>query len=213
MKILIRNDSVVIEGYVNAVERNSNPLVSRIGRFIERIRKGAFSNALKRSDDVHLLLNHDWNKDWGSLMRGNLELAEDNIGLFARATITEPEGIEKARRGDFVGWSFGFKDVPNGVEVGTEKGMMLREVKDLDLKEVSILDRTRKPAYDGTLIWARSEEDIHFRSDEFIDEVEVIDETDETREIQPQQEEHPEAIKVIDYSIYDSMIAEMKGEK
>ena len=52
MKILIRSDSIVVEGYVNSIERNSKPLWSRLGRFIERIQKGAFFNALKRNDDV-----------------------------------------------------------------------------------------------------------------------------------------------------------------
>ena len=34
MKIQIREDSVEIEGYVNAIERNSKPLMSRIGKFV-----------------------------------------------------------------------------------------------------------------------------------------------------------------------------------
>ena len=154
MKINIREDSVEIEGYVNAIERNSKPLMSRIGRFIERICKGAFKKALKRNDDVHILLNHDWNRDLGSTRQGNLELEEDNIGLHARATITDPDVVEKARKGQLVGWSFGFQD--RDVENSTEQGMPLRAVKDLDLFEVSILDRSRSPAYEGTLVSARS---------------------------------------------------------
>ena len=55
MKINIRADSVEIEGYVNAIERNSKPLWSRMGQFIERICKGAFKKALKRNDDVKIL--------------------------------------------------------------------------------------------------------------------------------------------------------------
>ena len=110
MKVNIREDSVEIEGYVNAIERNSKPLFSRVGQFIERICKGAFKKALRRNDDVKILLNHDWNRELGSTKKGNLELEEDNIGLKARATITDPEVIEKARNGDLVGWSFGFTD-------------------------------------------------------------------------------------------------------
>lgn len=171
MKINIREDKVEIEGYVNAIERNSKPLMSRIGRFIERICKGAFKKAIKRNDDVHILLNHDWNRDLGSTKQGNLQLEEDNIGLHARATITDPEVVEKARKGDLVGWSFGFQD--RDVENSTEQGMPLRAVKDLDLFEVSILDRSRSPAYEGTLVSARSvdgEQQIHFRGEEMIDE-------------------------------------------
>ena len=239
MKINIREDSVEIEGYVNAIERNSKPLMSRIGRFIERICKGAFKKALKRNDDVHILLNHDWNRDLGSTRQGNLELEEDNIGLHARATITDPDVVEKARKGQLVGWSFGFQD--RDVENSTEQGMPLRAVKDLDLFEVSILDRSRSPAYEGTLVSARSvdgEQQYHFRGEEMIDEPEVkettenvdkpaedvnetLEQTEETRD-EAKQEEEPakpeaeskptEAPAPVDYSKYNDMIKEMKEE-
>nr|DAR54766.1 MAG TPA: prohead serine protease [Caudoviricetes sp.] len=206
MKIQIREDSVEIEGYVNAVERNSKPLMSRIGKFVEKIRKGAFNRAIKRND-VHILLNHDWNKDLGSISKGNLTLEEDSIGLKARATITDTEVVEKARRGDLVGWSFGFEDTPDGVESGTdaETGFPLRNVKDLILHEVSILDKSKTPAYDGTLITARSEDDIQFRGEAFITDVEI-------REL-PQPQEKPKEEKAeIDYSKAEKIIKEMKEE-
>lgn len=194
MKIKIRQDHVEIEGYVNAVERNSKPLFSRIGRFIERICKGAFNNAIKRNDDIHILLNHDWNRDLGSTKTGNLELEEDNIGLKARATITDPEVITAARNGDLVGWSFGFED--REVEKRIIDGIVNRAVKDLDLYEVSILDRTKTPAYDGTLIAARSTgEKMQFRGVEFIDKPEIQEEPkEETKppEVRETPEEKPQ---------------------
>lgn len=207
MNINIRSDSVEISGYVNAVERNSKPLISRIGRFIERICKGAFTRALERNDDVHILLNHDWQRDLGSTKQGNLELTEDNIGLHARAVITDSEVVESARSGKLVGWSFGFKD--RDVEQRDEQGTPLRLVHDLDLFEVSILDRQKVPAYDGTLIMARSEDESHFFGEAFLDEVQVREE--ETRD-EPQQEIETVEDKVIDYSVYEAMISEMKGE-
>lgn len=225
MKVNIRADSVEIEGYVNAIERDSKPLLSRVGQFIERICKGAFKKALKRNDDVHILLNHDWNRDLGSTKKGNLELEEDNIGLHARATITDPDVIKKARNGDLVGWSFGFQD--RDVENSIERGMPHRRVKDLDLAEVSILDRTKKPAYDGTLIMARSEEEpMHFRGEDFIDEVSITEENAQNNENivqnevqeepkvedEPKQQEVVENIHTIDYSKYETMIKEMKEE-
>ena len=230
MKVNIRADKVEIEGYVNAVERDSKPLWSRVGQFIERICKGAFKKALKRNDDVHILLNHDWNRDLGSTKAGNLELEEDNIGLKARATITDPEVVKKARAGELVGWSFGFsdRDVINSIR----DGMPHRAVKDLDLAEVSILDKRKSPAYEGTLITARAEEDVlHFRGEDFIDEVEVKEDQPEkqpetveenTTEVVEVQEETPEdnepkqqeiVDKEIDYSKYEEIIAEMKEEK
>ena len=227
MEIRLKDDSVEITGYVNAIERNSKPLMSRVGQFIERICKGAFKKALKRNNDVHILLNHDWNKDLGSTKQGNLELEEDNIGLRVRACITDKDVIQKARNGELVGWSFGFQD--REVENTIERGMPHRAVKDLDLAEVSILDKRKSPAYDGTLIMARDEtEEIHFRGEDFIDEISIREETADNTE-QPaevkeeldnemknnEEQEKPkqqEVVKEIDYSKYENMIKEMKEE-
>lgn len=210
MQINIREDSVEIEGYVNAVERNSKPLMSRMGKFIERIKKGAFARALKRNDDIHVLLNHDWTRDLGSTKKGNLELAEDNIGLRAKCTIYDKDVMEMAKRGDLVGWSFGFwdRDVKNGVE----NGMLTREVNDLDLDEVSILNRSRVPAYDGTLIMARSEDSEKklFVSEPF--DSDAQSEQPETREepSEAKSETKQETKQEIDYNKYKAIIAEMK---
>jgi len=233
MEIRVREDSVEITGYVNAVERASKPLMSRVGQFIERICKGAFKKALKRNNDVHILLNHDWNRDLGSTKKGNLELEEDSIGLRARAIITDKDVIEKARNGELVGWSFGFQD--RDVENTIERGMPHRAVKDLDLAEVSILDKRKTPAYDGTLIMARDDSDeIHFRGEDFIDEVSIIGKTEPQKEENSQNNENivqnekldnemknnddkdepkqQEVVEEIDYSKYEEMIKEMKGE-
>lgn len=228
MRVNIRADKVEIEGYVNAIERDSKPLWSRVGQFIERICKGAFKKALKRNDDVHILLNHDWNRDLGSTKQGNLELEEDNIGLRVRACITDPEVVKKARAGELVGWSFGFsdRDVINSIR----DGMPHRAVKDLDLAEVSILDKRKSPAYEGTLITARAEDEVvHFRGEDFIDDVEVKEEQPEEKQeeattevVAEVQEEVPKDAepkqqeivdKNIDYSKYEEIIAEMKEEK
>ncbi len=236
MQVRVKEDSVEITGYVNAIERNSKPLMSRVGQFIERICKGAFKKALKRNDDVHILLNHDWNRDLGSTKKGNLELEEDNIGLRVRACITDKDVVQKARNGDLVGWSFGFQD--REVENTIEKGIPHRAVKDLDLAEVSILDRTKTPAYDGTLIMARDDEngEMLLRGEDFIDEVSIIDKKEPQKEENAQnnenivqndkkldnemkenveEKEEPKQQKVedIDYSKYEEMIKEMKEEK
>ena len=210
MELIIRNDSVEISGYVNAVERKSKPLWSRMGQFIERICKGAFGKALKRNDDIRILLNHDWNRDLGGTKDGNLELNEDSIGLHARATITDPEVVEKAKNGDLIGWSFGFYDreVENKRD---EDGYPLRDVKDLDLEEVSILDKSHTPAYDGTLVSVRSEEKSVFYGDTFEDGMNI-------REVEPEQtpqktEESKQSQTVRDknFEVYKAMIEDMKS--
>lgn len=204
MEIRINNDSVDIEGYVNAVERKSKPLWSRIGQFVERIRKGAFKRAIERNDNIRIMLNHT--KDLGGTKEGNLELKEDNIGLFARATITDKEVIEKARNDELVGWSFGFYD--REVDQRTdEDGFPLRNVIDLDLEEVSILDNTTTPAYDGTLVAVRSDESSLFFSESFRDEIHLR-ETDENDKNVPKQQETVE--EDINYEQYETLIEDMK---
>lgn len=223
MQIRVKEDCVEIDGYVNAVERNSKPLWSRMGNFIERVCKGAFKKALSRNDNVRILLNHDPERDLGGTKDGNLELEEDNIGLHARATITDKEVIEDARNGNLVGWSFGFADTPNGVErsIDSETGLPLRKLRDLDLFEVSLLNRAKTPAYDGTLVTVRSDETLHFRADDFIDDVTIREETPEKKEETPEankpdetkpQQTESEA-NTIDYSKYENIISEMKGEQ
>ena len=209
MEIRIRGGSVEIEGYVNAVERKSLPLWSRMGQFVERICKGAFSKALKRADDVRILLNHDKNKDLGGIADGNLELHEDSIGLHARATIKDPDVVQKAKNGDLVGWSFGFydRDVENKRD---ENGFPLRDVKDLDLEEVSLLDRSCTPAYDGTLVAVRSAESSIFYGEMFSDEINVRSIEEPEPENVPEQPETVEVNKP-NYDEAEALIKDMKN--
>lgn len=195
--VRIKDDSIEIEGYVNSIERKSRPLMSRIGRFVERICKGAFKKAIERNDNIRLLLNHNWDRDLGGTKDGNLILKEDNIGLHAMATIRDQEAIEKALNGSLVGWSFGFQD--REVDNHVENGIPTRDVKDLDLFEVSILDDTKTPAYEGTLISIRSDEKFEFHSDPFVNGIEI-------------REEQKCGEKQIDYSKYDDFLKKLRGE-
>jgi len=157
MRVEIRNDSVFIHGYVNAVERLSKPiretLHGRVRTFLERIKAGVFRNALKKNSNVLVLLNHDENRVLASTEDGSAVLEEDNIGLRAEITITDKEVVQKARDGKLSGWSFGF--IANDDVITTEGNDEIRTVTDLDLHEVSILDDTKAPAYYGTSIETR----------------------------------------------------------
>lgn len=203
MQVRVKDESVEIEGYVNAVERKSKPLMSRIGQFIERICKGAFTRALDRNDDVRLLYNHDWTRDLGGTKDGNLELVEDNIGLHARAVIKDKEVVEDARNGNLVGWSFGFTD--REVDMHDEGGMPTRDVKDMNLYEVSLLNRKKTPAYDGTLVSVRADDDIQYQSEPLITEIQYREEK--------QLEQSKSSDKQIDYGEYERLIEDMKEEK
>ena len=82
MRIEVRSDKVIIDGYVNAVGRDSRPvIVEKRGRVVEQIVPGTFSKAIKRAKNIKILLNHLENREIGSTQDGNLKLYEDNIGL------------------------------------------------------------------------------------------------------------------------------------
>ena len=186
MNVEVRGETVVITGYVNAVERYSKPITSKlrdkVQTFIERIKAGTFKTALKRNDNVKVLLNHKWERELANTKDGSAKLEEDNIGLRAEVIITDKEVVEKARNNKLVGWSFGF--YPNAEEIGAEGEMVTRTLADLDLAEVSILDDTKSPAYYGTSIETRSEGGrvMEIREEVQTEETEVQTEEAETEE-------------------------------
>ena len=214
MRVEIRNDSVFISGYVNAVERLSKPiretLHGRIRTFLERIKAGVFRNALKKNDNVLVLLNHDNNRVLASTKDGNAVLAEDNIGLRAEITITDKEVVQKARDGKLSGWSFGF--IANDDEITTEGKDEIRTVTDMELLEVSILDDTKAPAYYGTSIEAREggARMVEIRADAFSQE--------QTAEPNAEQTEQPtinidELAELVAAKVIEALKTEEKAEE
>lgn len=201
MRIEIRGNQVLLDGYVNAVDRESRVLPSPRGRFKEKIIPKTFEKALQKATDVELRFNHDKARKLGSIKEGNLQLYEDNIGLRAIATVSDDEVIQKAKNGELRGWSFGFIDNKPNWQDG-ENGIQLRYLEDIDLLEVSILDKT--PAYIATSIEARGEEDVitENRSDEFKAEIE---------DLSSQNQEKRE----FDYSYYENQLEllKLKGGK
>jgi HK97 family phage prohead protease len=156
MRIELRSDSVVLDGYVNVTLRESRILPSPRGQFVEEIMPKTFERALMNTDSVDLLFNHDRSRKLGSTKEGNLELREDNVGLRAIATVTDSEVMEKARAGELRGWSFGFSSLKD--EWSTKaNGMQKRSIEEMDLFEVSVLSKT--PAYIATSIESRGEDD------------------------------------------------------
>lgn len=155
MRIELRSDSVILDGYVNVTLRESRELSSPQGKFVEQIMPRTFERALSKGDPVDLLFNHDRGRKLGSTKEGNLELREDNVGLRAIATVTDKDVMDKAKKGELRGWSFGFAVLKDSWNK-REDGMQKRTVEDIELYEVSVLDKT--PAYIATSIEARGEE-------------------------------------------------------
>ncbi|MDF9627094.1 HK97 family phage prohead protease [Bacillus cereus] len=178
MKIEVRGNQVILDGYVNVVDRESRMLPSPRGYFKERIVPKTFEKALKKAKNVDLLFNHNKNRKLGSIENGNLELYEDNIGLRAIATVTDEQVIEKAKNKELRGWSFGFVSEKDAWEEG-EAGVQKRSIEELELLEVSILDMT--PAYVATSIETRGENTamIEMRSEEAAVKTVVEDDTEE----------------------------------
>jgi hypothetical protein len=147
---------------------------------------------------VDLRFNHDENRQLGSIKEGNLQLYEDSIGLRAIATVTDDEVIKKAKDGKLTGWSFGFIDQKPNWQDGQD-GIQRRFLEDIELLEVSILDKT--PAYIATSIEARGEIDVitENRSDGFRAEIE---------DLTPKEEEKRE--ELVDYSLYEKEIEILK---
>ena len=206
-------------------------------RFVEKIKAGTFKTALKRNDNVKVLLNHNHDRELANTKDGTAILEEDNIGLRAEVTITDPEVVEKARNNKLVGWSFGFSS--NSDEVSQKATIATRTVTDMDLVEVSILDDTKSPAYYGTSIETRSDAgtvieirentaDEALNIDELADLVadivveklktaeareETPEETTETEETEATEEtteaEETEE-RAIDYSSFEERIAKLQ---
>lgn len=154
MEIVIRNESAIISGYVNAVGRESRVLRDKETPYKEIIAPGTFKRALEAGGGRPMLLNHDKTRvlaEQGS----SLELREDPVGLYARATVTDPEVIDLAANGSLVGWSFGFRAVAADWDESGE--IPVRTVTELDLTEVSIIDARMRPAYEATSVFTRAE--------------------------------------------------------
>ena len=59
MKIEVRGNQVILDGYVNVVDRESRMLPSPRGYFKEKIVPKTFEKALKKAKNVDLLFNHN----------------------------------------------------------------------------------------------------------------------------------------------------------
>lgn len=194
-RIEIRNNSVILDGYVNAVARDSSHMLNENGeKFVEQISPKTFQRAIEKNDDILCLLNHEPERTLGSTKQGNIELFEDNIGLRAICKITDGEVIEKAKKGKLRGWSFGFEALKEHEE-SLENGLKRRFVDEMNLVEVSIIDEHKIPCYVGTSIETRADKNfkIEFRGEDF--KVKIIDETEQK----------------IDYSEYEQILKQIGG--
>lgn len=136
------------------------------GLFREKVAKGAFKDSIK-ADDIRALFNHDSNHVLGRNKSGTLKLTEDEKGL---AIEVEPPDTQFARdlmtsikRGDVDQMSFGFRVLHDEWESGEGTGMDLRTLRKVQLFDVSPVTF---PAYEGTDVAVRSQEDWRKKTEE-----------------------------------------------
>ncbi len=195
LRIEIRNKSVILDGYVNAVARDSKPMLDENGnKFVEQIMPKTFERAIGKNEDILCLLNHEPNRKLGSIRDGNIELFEDNIGLRAICEITDAEVIEKAKDKKLRGWSFGFEAIKEHEEPVSDN-LKRRFIDEMNLLEVSIIDDKKVPCYIGTSIETRADKNskVEYRGDDFKAKIFKI-------------------IDKVDYSIYENILLKIKNK-
>lgn len=201
MRVEVRNDSVLLDGYVNAVARDSKPMLDENGnKFVEQITPRTFQRAIEKSEDILCLLDHEPTRKLGSTKDGNIKLFEDNIGLRAICEITDGEVIEKAKEQKLRGWSFGFEAVKEHEEAASEN-LKRRFIDEMSLFEVSIIDDKKVPCYVGTSIETRADSTIktEFRGREA-----------PSIFMAKQSLNEPQAI---DYSVYENILKQIQNQR
>lgn len=141
-----------LSGYAAVFDSEAN-----LGTFNEVIRPGAFAKSLATGSNVRALSNHDKNALLGTTRGGTLQLREDGTGLAFTLSLPDTthgrDLTELVQRGDVSGCSFGFI-VPDGGDRWETRGdIMLRELLQIDLREVTL---TSDPAYQDTTVAMRS---------------------------------------------------------
>lgn len=124
------------------------------GDLIETIAPGAFRASLNERSDILALVDHDPARVLARTRSGTLRLSEDSKGLVFDLDVPDTQAgrdvLALAERNDLGGMSFGFIARDEHLD-GNH-----RELRSVDLFEISVV--AAFPAYDGTVIAARSKE-------------------------------------------------------
>lgn len=151
-----------------------------LGGFKEKIRKGAFDEALEKSD-VRALKNHDPNLLLGRMASGTLELKTNSVGLISEIdppnTTTGKDTIEEIRRKDITGMSFSFTTAEDDWKY-PEDGSVERTI--IKIGELFDVGPVTYPAYPDTSVAVRSmsEHQKTFEKEKQISEQRIINEVD-----------------------------------
>jgi uncharacterized protein len=155
-QVEIRAKGRRLEGY--AALFNHATIIGGKSGFFETIAPGAFQRSLTgdllKPVDVLALVDHDPSRVLARTKSGTLRLNEDSKGLAFDLDVPDTshgrDVLALAERNDLGGMSFGFT-VPDG---GDDWRGKKRELRQVNLHEISIVQSW--PAYDGTIVYARS---------------------------------------------------------
>jgi HK97 family phage prohead protease len=159
------------------------------GGWKERIRRGAFGQAIRSGDDIKCLFNHDMSKILGSTKAGTLELRDTNTGLEFECSMPNTtignDTYESIRRGDLSAMSFSFalgsrSDEEWSDELDEEDDLAMPHTKNesrgrvkvrnlVNIPEVYDVSPVAMPAYPGTTVDARS-----FEMRSYLNSIEVV---------------------------------------
>ncbi|MHA6642976.1 HK97 family phage prohead protease [Mesorhizobium sp. A623] len=148
LAIELRTNGRKLEGYAATF---NNP-ADIGGRFVETIAPGAFATSLRGNGDILALVDHDPGRVLARTRSGSLRLSEDSKGLAFDLDVPDTshgrDVLALAARGDLGGMSFGF------TAFDEHRDGDRRELRGIELHEISVV--LAWPAYDGTVIHARS---------------------------------------------------------
>ena len=153
-----------------------------LGGFREKIKSGAFDEALKRDDaDVRALKNHDSNLILGRTTSGTLRLNTNSVGLQVEIdppdTNTGRDTVEEIRRKDITGMSFAFTTAEDDWKY-LEDGNVERTI--IKVGELFDVGPVTYPAYPDTSVAARSMDAHKEEVEQEKKEIEtVVEKTDE----------------------------------
>ncbi len=159
MQIEIRADnSVKISGYVNAVERESRPVMTPKGKVIEKVESGVFRRALEKGENIPMTVDHEASRMVAQTSDDTLILQEDAIGLRAEAEIKDEEVVTAAKAGKIKGWSFGMRQVKDSIEERKEQ-LPLRHIRDMILDHITLVIH-KNPVYSATSVEVRANGEV-----------------------------------------------------
>ena len=164
LRAVKEGDKSKLIGYAAVFNSPSDDL----GGFIETIKPGAFTRALKEKQDVKCVFDHAWAGTLllGRTRSGTLKLWEDSHGLRFECDIPDTAGAKDVvtliDRGDVYGCSFRFKVYTGGPNPGPTWVFMgdgspdVRTLHDVDLFDVGPVT---DPAYPKTDVALRSRDE------------------------------------------------------